>query len=79
VHLTRKPDAGDLIGVKIPGRKGFADSNSAGTPPVLRLLLGPADLRGGERLVLLSRGCNYTAGLIDDECSCTASSYIDSE
>jgi hypothetical protein len=79
VHLTGEADAGDFLGAKICTCDGFADRDVGGTPPVFRLLLGPADLRRSERLVFFSGGGNDAAVAIDDDGACASGTNVYSE
>jgi hypothetical protein len=45
VHLAGKADAGYILAVEIRARKRFANGKAGCPPPVVRMLLGPADLR----------------------------------
>jgi len=74
VHLTGEANTSDFFSVEIGTRYGLANRNARGAPPVLRLLLGPADLRRSEGLMLFRGGRDDAAVAVDDECarsSCT--------
>ncbi len=67
MHLAGEADAGDIFGAKIRIRDGLANRDAEGTPPVFGVLLGPADLRRSEGLVLFGGRREDTAGAIDDD------------
>jgi len=67
VHLAGEADAGDFFGSEIGIRDGLATSDACGTPPIFGVLLGPANLRRSEWLVLFRGGRDEAASAIDDQ------------
>lgn len=67
MHLARETNARHIFAGEIRARKRFANCNAGGVPPVLRLLLRPADLRSRERLMICRGGRNEPSGLINDD------------
>ena len=67
MHLTGETYAGDVFSAKVGTRDGFANRNTGGAPPVLRLLLGPANLRRSKGLVFFrGRGDDVAVAINDD-------------
>jgi hypothetical protein len=79
VHLSGETNAGDIIGAEAGFLDRFGNCQTAGSPPVVRMLLGPADLRRGKRGVLLGGGRDDMTLLIDDQRARAAGSNIDAE
>src|SRR5713101_7236966 len=79
VHLSRKPDARNLLSAKLPLLERFVNSNSRGSPPIFRALLGPSGLGRGEGLVLLGGGDEDTPVTVHDQSASAARTNIDSE
>lgn len=52
VHLAGEADTGDIFAGEIGIRERLANGEAGGAPPILGMLLGPADLRRGEGLVI---------------------------
>jgi hypothetical protein len=67
VHLAGETSAGDILGPQFRLRQRFADGNSAGPPPVFRILFGPADLRRSKRRMLFGRREDDFPVLINDQ------------
>jgi hypothetical protein len=65
VHLAGKADGCDIFAAEIRACKCFANGKTGRPPPVLRMLLGPSDLRRGEGLMVRSGGRNNAAVAID--------------
>ena len=79
VHLAGEADAGDVIWAQIGGMKSLADSRAAGSPPVARILLGPAGARTAEGLVVVGAGSDDFAGGVHDERAGAAGTNVDAE
>jgi len=79
VHLSREPDAGNVIGPQIGGLKRLADRQSASAPPVARILLGPAGPWADERIVFFRSGSDDLSGLVNDESPRAAGADVDAE
>jgi hypothetical protein len=67
VHLTGEADAGDFFSAQVCTREGFANGDAGGTPPVFGMLLGPADLRRSEGLVVFGGGRDDAAVAVNDD------------
>jgi hypothetical protein len=67
VHLAGKAHASDFFAAEVRGRKRLANSDARGSPPVLRVLLGPADLQRREWLVVFGGRRDDAAAAIDDD------------
>src|SRR5215469_1029470 len=79
VHLAGEADAGDVFASEIRGGKHFAHGGAGGVPPILGVLLGPANLRGGKGLMIFG-GCGDKATrLIDEEGSRAAGANVNSK
>jgi hypothetical protein len=65
VHLAGKADASNIFAAEIGARKRFANGEASGAPPVFGMLLGPADLRRGEGLMIRSGGGGNAAVAVD--------------
>jgi hypothetical protein len=65
MHLAGETDAGDVLPSKIRASQRFADCDAGGVPPVLGLLLGPANLGRSKGFVIFGGGRDEEAGLID--------------
>jgi outer membrane usher protein FimD/PapC len=79
VHLTGKADAGDLFAAEACARKRFANGDAGRLPPVIGMLLGPADLRRGEGLVVRGCGRDNAAVTIDHDGARAASANVNAE
>jgi hypothetical protein len=79
VHLAGEADAGDFFAAKVRCRKRLPNSNAGGTPPVLRVLLGPADLRRRERLMFFRGGGDNTTAAIQDDGAGSSGANVYSE
>jgi hypothetical protein len=76
VHLAGKAHAGNFFAPEVRTRKRLANSDARGSPPVLRVLLGPADLRRREWLVVFGGGRDDAAAAIDDDGAGSSSANI---
>jgi len=56
--------------------QGFADGKSSSTPPVARILLGPARLRARKVGVLFGAGGENGAVIVEDDGASSAGSNI---
>jgi hypothetical protein len=65
VHLSRKTDAGNISARELRDGERFAHGEARGAPPVFGLLLRPANLGRGKRLVLFGGRRDKEATLID--------------
>lgn len=79
VHLPGEANTGDVFASEVRARKRFAHGDTGGAPPILGLLLGPANLRGGKRLVILRGRRDKATGLIDYDRARAAGADVDSE
>jgi hypothetical protein len=79
VHLAGEADAGDFFGAEIGARDGFTNRDAGGTPPIFGVLLGPANLRRSERLVLFRGGRDDAAVVIDDDGPRSSSTNVNPE
>jgi len=79
VHLPGETDASNFFSTQIRAGDRFANRDTRGTPPVFRLLLGPADLRRSERLMLFRGGGDDAALAVDDEGASSSGTNIDSK
>ena len=77
VHLPGEADTGDVFRAQIGRVQNVTDGKSAGSPPVLRILLSPSGPRAGEVLVIRRGGSDYFSLRIDYECARAASPYVD--
>src|SRR6266478_5409443 len=82
VHLTGEAKASDFFSFEVGTRDGLANRNARGAPPVFGMLLGPADLRRSEGLMLFRGGGNNPAVAIDDDgarssCANVNPEYVD--
>jgi len=75
--LTGEADAGDVFGAEVGTRDSIANREAGGTPPVFRVLLGPADLRRSERLVFFGSGRDDAAVAIDDDGARSSGTNVD--
>jgi len=74
--LARETDAGDIFADKVRASERFVHREASGAPPILGLLLGPANLRRGERLVVFRGARDKAAALIDYDRAGAASANI---
>jgi hypothetical protein len=79
VHLARKADAGDVFAAEIRFGERLADGEAGGAPPVFRMLLGPANLRRGEGLMVRSGRRDNAAVAADYNGARAASANVNSE
>ena|SRR5207248_2342034 len=82
MHLAGEADAGNVFACEICCRKRFAKCGAGGAPPVFGMLLGPANLRRRERLMVCRGGRNEPPALIDDDraraaCANVNPKYVD--
>jgi hypothetical protein len=76
VHLAGKADAGDVFAAEIRFGERLADGEAGGAPPVFGMLLGPADLRRGEGLVIRGGGRDNATVAIDYDGARAASANV---
>jgi hypothetical protein len=67
VHLTGEANANDFFSFEVGTRDDLANRDAGGAPPVFGMLLGPADLRRSEGLMLFRGGGDDPAVAIDDD------------
>jgi len=79
VHLTGEADAGDVFASEIRGGKRSAHGGASGVPPILGLLLGPANLRRGKGLMILRGGGDKATRLIEEQGPRAAGANVNSE
>jgi hypothetical protein len=79
VHLTGETYAGDFFGAKVGTRERLANREAGGAPPVFGVLLGPADLRRSEGLMLFRCGRNDVAVAVNDDGARTSSTNVNPE
>jgi len=77
--LAGEADAGDVFASEIRTGKRFAQGGTCGVPPILRLLLGPANFRGGKGLMIFCGGRDKPTRLIDEQGARTAGANVNSE
>jgi len=77
--LAGEADAGDVFASEIRGGKHFAHGGAGGVPPILGVLLGPANLRGGKGLMIFGGGGDKATRLIDEEGSRAAGANVNSK
>ncbi len=79
MHLAGEAYASDVFCLCLRRNEGFFDGRAARSPPVERILLSPAILWGSECLVFVSaRGDNLSC-CVNEQRSCAAGSYVDSQ
>jgi hypothetical protein len=76
MHLAGEANASDVFAGEIRAGKRIANRGARGVPPIFGLLLGPADLRSRERLMICRGGRNEPAALIDDDCARAAGANV---
>jgi hypothetical protein len=79
VHLPGISYAGDIGGGEVGFGKRRANRDAGGAPPVVRLLLSPADMRGSEGNVFFSCRGDDPAPLIYDKRACAAGADVNAE
>ena len=79
VHLAGEADARDVITAQARLLERLSNREAAGSPPVLGILLGPADLWGSEGRMLFGGGTHYMSVRVDDERARAAGSDVDAE
>jgi hypothetical protein len=79
MHLPRKPDAGDFISAGSRDIESASNRQTAGSPPILRILFRPSQLRRCKRRVLFCAGCDDSPAFINDESAGSAGADIDPE
>ena len=77
VHLAGEADGFDGGGVGAALFENAADGELGGAPPVVGILLGPADVLGANGLVLAGHGRDDAAVMVDQDCSCSTGADID--
>jgi hypothetical protein len=79
VHLAGEAHAGDFFAAEVRSRKRLPNSNAGGAPPVFGALLGPADLRRSEGLVVFGGGRDDAAAAIEDDGAGSSGANVYSE
>jgi|CZKY01.1.fsa_nt_gi hypothetical protein len=79
MHLPRESDAGDFISAGPQGVKSASNRQTAGSPPVVRILFRPSRLRRCEGRVLFCAGRDDSPAFINDESTGSAGADIDPE
>jgi len=74
--LAGETAAGDVFAGEIRARERFAHNAASGAPPILGLLLGPANLWGSKGLVIFGGGRDKAAALIDYDSARAASPNV---
>ncbi len=77
MHLARESDTGDIVCAQTGRVESLANGRSAGSPPVLGILIGPTGSRAFKRLVLCRTGSDDLAALADDEGTGAAGTHVD--
>jgi len=77
--LAGEANTGDVSASEIRAGKRFAHGATGGAPPILGLLLGPANLRGGKGLVILRGRRDQATSLIDYDRARAAGANVNSE
>jgi len=76
MHLPGKTHARNVRAAQPGFREGRFDGKSAGAPPIFRVLLGPANLRRTEMLMLFRSGRDDFSLCINDQGARSARAYI---
>jgi hypothetical protein len=79
VHLAGESNGSDVFAGKIRTPKGLANSDACGAPPVLGLLLRPANLGSRKRLMICRCGRNEPPVLVDDDGACAAGANVNAK
>jgi hypothetical protein len=79
VHLAGETNAGNVSACVIRARQRFAHRKASGTPPIFRLLLGPANLWRSKWLVILGSCVDQAAIWIDDDRARAACADVNSQ
>jgi hypothetical protein len=77
MHLPGKADASDFISAGSRGFEGKSNRHLAGSPPIIRRLFRPTQLRRNERRVPRCARCDDSPVFIDDESTGSAGANID--
>lgn len=79
MHLAGKTDASDFVCARAGLSQRLRHGDAKGPPPIFRPLLGPADLRRSERLVLFGGRSDDFAALADEQGARAGRADIDSQ
>jgi hypothetical protein len=79
VHLSGEADTGNVFGAQTCFGDRFRNGDATGPPPVLGVLLGPADFGRSERRVLFGCGCDDAPALVDDQSARPAGANVNAE
>jgi hypothetical protein len=79
VHLSGEADAGDFIGAGSSGVESAPNRQTAGSPPIARILFRPLRLRRGEGRVLLRAPRDDVPVFIDDQSAGSAGAVVNPE
>jgi len=74
--LSGDTEASNVIAPQARDFQSTRNGNRASSPPIIRLLLGPANLRGNKGSMLFGRRGNHMPVLIDNEDTRSASSDV---
>jgi hypothetical protein len=79
VHLSGEADAGDFVGAVSRGVESAPNRQTAGSPPIARILFCPARLRRGEGRMLFRTRRDHAPLFIDDESAGSARADVNPE
>lgn len=79
MHLPGEPEAGDFISAGSQGAESASNRQAAGSPPIVRILFRPSQLRRCERGVLFRAGRDHSPVFINDESAGSAGANVDPE
>jgi len=79
VHLAGEANTGDVFASEIRARQRFAHGDTGSAPPVLGLLLGPANLRRGKGPMIFRGRRGEPTSLIDYDRARAAGADVNSE
>jgi hypothetical protein len=79
VHLAGEADGFDLGAGDSGGGYDSGDGLASGAPPVVGVLLGPADVGGVDGGVVAGYGGDDAPFVVDENCPGTACAYVDAE